>query len=139
MAIPSQVPPTLPSYLPSQVGCRIMSDQQWSLAPLHGVLACARPGFMLAGPLGRPGFPSWLGKNSTMTKRARLLREFGGHMQAPCPLPLAPCPLPLAPCPVPCAPCPLTPPYAPCHGSAGSARAWRRGSTSQRQRPFLLT
>ena len=28
------------------------------------------------------GFPSWLGKNSTMTKRARLLREFGGHMQA---------------------------------------------------------
>jgi len=64
------------------VGCRIMSDQQWSLAPLHGVLACARPGHILAGPLGRPGFPSWLGKNSTMTKRARLLREFGGHMQA---------------------------------------------------------
>ena len=32
-----------------------MSDQQWSLAPLHGVLACARPGYLLAGPLGRPG------------------------------------------------------------------------------------
>eukprot|EP00964_Phaeocystis_antarctica_P097063 scaffold63257_cov59-Phaeocystis_antarctica.AAC.1 len=43
----------------------------------------AAPGYyLLAGPLGRPGFPSWLGKNSTMTKRARLLREFGGHMQA---------------------------------------------------------
>ena len=63
------------------VGCRIMSDQQWSLAPLHGVLACARPGFLLAGPLGRPGFPSWLGRNSTGTKRMRLLRELGGHMQ----------------------------------------------------------
>ena len=52
--------PTLPSYHPSQVGCRIMSDQQWSLAPLHGVLACARPGYLLAGPLGRPGtLPSY--------------------------------------------------------------------------------
>jgi replication factor C subunit 1 len=64
------------------VGCRIMSDQQWSLAPLHGVLACARPGFLLSGPMGRPGFPSWLGRNSTGTKRARLLREVSGHMQA---------------------------------------------------------
>eukprot|EP00964_Phaeocystis_antarctica_P057893 scaffold34289_cov52-Phaeocystis_antarctica.AAC.2 len=37
-----------------------MSDQQWSLAPLHGVLACARPGYLLAGPLGRPGtLPSY--------------------------------------------------------------------------------
>ena len=37
------------------VGCRIMAEQQWGLAPLHGVLACARPGAMLAGPFGRPG------------------------------------------------------------------------------------
>ena len=37
---------------------------------------------MLAGPFGRPGFPSWLGRNSTLTKRSRLLRELGGHMQA---------------------------------------------------------
>ena len=68
------------------VGCRIMAEQQWGLAPLHGVLSCARPGAMLAGPFGRPGFPSWLGRNSTLTKRSRLLRELGGHMQAPAPL-----------------------------------------------------
>ena len=32
-----------------------MAEQQWGLAPLHGVLSCARPGAMLAGPFGRPG------------------------------------------------------------------------------------
>ena len=49
-------PAVLPSYHPpSQVGCRIMAEQQWGLAPLHGVLSCARPGAMLAGPFGRPG------------------------------------------------------------------------------------
>ena len=65
--------PTLPSYHPSQVGCRIMSDQQWSLAPLHGVLACARPGYLLAGPLGRPGTHSL---TLTLTSALTLLAGF---------------------------------------------------------------
>jgi len=64
------------------VGSRISREQQWSLAPLHGALACARPGFLMQGNAGRPSFPSWLGRNSTGTKRARLLRECASHMQA---------------------------------------------------------
>jgi len=64
------------------VGNRILREQSWSLAPLHGALSCARPGFLLAAPVGRPGFPQWLGRNSTTNKRARLLRECAGHMQA---------------------------------------------------------
>jgi len=63
------------------VGSRISREQQWGLAPLHGALACARPGFLLQGPFGRANFPSWLGRNSTNTKRARLLRECASHMQ----------------------------------------------------------
>ena len=67
------------------VGSRIAREQQWALAPLHGVLACARPGFKAAGAFGRPNFPSWLGRNSTQTKRTRLLRECASHMSAQAP------------------------------------------------------
>ena len=63
------------------VGSRISREQQWGLAPLHGALACARPGFLLQGPFGRANFPGWLGRNSTNIKRARLLRECASHMQ----------------------------------------------------------
>ena len=64
------------------VGCRIAKEQQWSLAPLHGTLSCVAPGFYTQGNLGRLGFPSWLGRNSTSIKRQRQLRECTAHMQA---------------------------------------------------------
>lgn len=64
------------------VGKRISSEQQWALAPLHGILSCCAPGFYAQGSLGRVNFPSWLGRNSTSIKRHRLLRECTSHMQA---------------------------------------------------------
>ena len=64
------------------VGTRILKDQMWGLAPLHGALSCIAPGYMAQGNLGRTQFPSWLGRNSTANKRQRLLREAVGHMQA---------------------------------------------------------
>jgi replication factor C subunit 1 len=64
------------------VGTRIAKEQQWSLAPLHGTLACIAPGFYAQGYLGRLGFPSWLGRNSSSMKRQRQLRECTAHMQA---------------------------------------------------------
>jgi len=63
------------------IGARISREQQWSLAPLHGVMSCVRPGFHMAGILGKVNFPAWLGRNSTATKRKRLLRECAAHMQ----------------------------------------------------------
>ena len=64
------------------VGKRISSEQQWSLAPLHGIMSCCAPGFFAQGTIGRVNFPAWLGRNSTSTKRQRLLRECTSHMQA---------------------------------------------------------
>ena len=62
------------------VGTRILRDQSWGLAPLHGVLSCVTPGFKAATPGGvRVQFPSWLGRNSTRNKRMRLLREAASH------------------------------------------------------------
>jgi hypothetical protein len=93
------------------VGARILKEQQWGLAPLHGALSCLAPGYMMQGNLGRLQFPQWLGRNSTGksteaptapsrarrmqvvlttapdalptgTKRQRLLRELTGHLSA---------------------------------------------------------
>jgi len=59
----------------------IMSQQQWALAPLAGALSCYGPGLMMRGNgPGRVQFPMWLGRNSTATKRQRLLKEVAGHM-----------------------------------------------------------
>ena len=57
------------------VGTRILKDQQWGLAPLHGALSCIAPGHYMRGNLGRVQFPQFLGRTSTTNKRARLLRE----------------------------------------------------------------
>ena len=62
------------------VGTRILKEQQWGLAPLHGALSCIAPGVMMRGSLGRLQFPQLLGRNSTASKRARLLRELTCHM-----------------------------------------------------------
>jgi hypothetical protein len=56
------------------VGARILKEQQWGLAPLHGALSCLAPGYMMQGNLGRLQFPQWLGRNSTgNSKRQRTL------------------------------------------------------------------
>ena len=58
-----------------------MSQQQWALAPFAGALSCYGPGLMMRGNgPGRVQFPMWLGRNSTATKRQRLLKEVAGHM-----------------------------------------------------------
>ena len=60
------------------VGARILKEQQWGLAPLHGALSCLAPGYMMQGNLGRLQFPQWLGRNSTgNSKRQRPLRALG--------------------------------------------------------------
>jgi len=60
------------------VGARILKEQQWGLAPLHGALSCLAPGYMMQGNLGRLQFPQWLGRNSTgNSKRQRTLRALG--------------------------------------------------------------
>ena len=100
LSVPVQPPPQLPpeqhgawqlhramqaaDYIASSdvIGGRIMREQEWSLAPLHGALSCVAPGYFMQGNLGRVQFPSWLGRNSTATKRQRLLREATSHMQA---------------------------------------------------------
>jgi len=64
------------------VGKRISSEQQWALAPLHGILSCCAPGYYAQGNIGRINFPSWLGRNSTCLKRHRQLRECTSRMQA---------------------------------------------------------
>ena len=40
------------------VGSRLVREQQWGLAPLHGALSCVAPGFHMQGSLGRLQFPS---------------------------------------------------------------------------------
>ena len=64
------------------IGKRIVSEQLWGLSQAHGALACVAPGFYAQGVVGRPGFPQWLGRNSTATKRQRLLKEISGHIGA---------------------------------------------------------
>ena len=39
------------------------SNQEWSLAPLHGFLSCVAPAYFVHGSLsGMIGFPGWFGK-----------------------------------------------------------------------------
>ena len=63
------------------VQTQIMSQQEWGLAPLCGVLSTVGPGLMMRGTgPGRMQFPGWLGRNSTANKRQRLLKEAAAHM-----------------------------------------------------------
>ena len=56
----------------------------WSLLPFSGMLT-VKTGFHAAGPTGAgfPGFPdftTWLGRNSALGKRRRILNELQHHM-----------------------------------------------------------
>ncbi|ELR24992.1 replication factor rfc1 c terminal domain containing protein [Acanthamoeba castellanii str. Neff] len=61
----------------------IHRDQDWSLAPIHGVFSAIRPAEFMTGNLaGRIDFPKWLGKFSSRKKRFRLLTELAVRMSA---------------------------------------------------------
>jgi len=55
---------------------------RWDLMDEHAFLSSVMPSYSVQGPLvDRLAFPAWLGKNSTSTKNARLLRELQMHMR----------------------------------------------------------
>ena len=55
-------------------------NQEWSLAPLHGVFSCIIPSYYACGQMsGRIDFPSWLGQYSKTSKFSRLLKELSMH------------------------------------------------------------
>jgi len=45
--------------------------QDWSLLPYHAMYSTVIPGSLFAGRMGRPSFPSWLGKFSNRNKNKR--------------------------------------------------------------------
>ena len=55
----------------------IYSEQEHSLMPVHAVLSSVAPGYLMSasGSAGFAQFPTWLGQNSSRTKRSRLIRE----------------------------------------------------------------
>lgn len=56
------------------------SNQEWSLAPLHGFMSCVLPCYFVHGSLsGQVSFPGWFGHNSRSGKISRLLREISHH------------------------------------------------------------
>ncbi|TPX38378.1 hypothetical protein SmJEL517_g00196 [Synchytrium microbalum] len=70
------------------ISASIRSRQNWSLMPAHSVYSCVIPAFFThgkavqaAGSWSSYSFPSWLGKNSSQTKNARLLKELQIHMR----------------------------------------------------------
>lgn len=60
-------------------GARIMGENQhWELLPVQAAMA-VRAGSIVNGFQAFPSFPSWLGKNSTRTKRRRLTQDIVTH------------------------------------------------------------
>jgi replication factor C subunit 1 len=53
-------------------------DQHWELLPTQGMLSI-RVGSIINGFQAFPNFPSWLGKNSTTSKKNRLTQELVHH------------------------------------------------------------
>ena len=59
---------------------QIRQNQAWSLLPNYGVLSSVAPTLIIKGRCNYPGFPQWLGKNSSARKAKRLLRELKQKM-----------------------------------------------------------
>ena len=59
---------------------QIRTQQNWSLLPNFGILSSVAPCCLVAGKTFYPGFPQWLGKNSSSRKAKRLLRELKQRM-----------------------------------------------------------
>jgi len=59
---------------------QIRSSGAWNLLPDQGMFSCALPATILGGSLtAQINFPGWFGKNSTMSKRQRLMRQLILH------------------------------------------------------------
>uniref|UniRef100_A0A7S2SF18 Replication factor C subunit 1 n=1 Tax=Mucochytrium quahogii TaxID=96639 RepID=A0A7S2SF18_9STRA len=59
---------------------RIRGDMSWGLLPQQA-MANVHVGSICKGFIGFPGFPEWLGKNSSRGKKSRLLSETAAHMR----------------------------------------------------------
>lgn len=60
------------------------SQQQWSLMPTHAMFSFVRPSSYIYGSMaghGQTRFTAWLGKNSTLGKNVRVVKEIQGHMR----------------------------------------------------------
>lgn len=56
------------------------TNQEWSLAPLHGMLSSVIPAYYVHGGMaGRMDFAGWLGQNSRAGKYQRILTELTKH------------------------------------------------------------
>ncbi len=61
------------------------ANQEWSLAPLHGVMSCVLPAYYVHGNVGgRIDFAGWLGQNSRQGKNCRLLAQVTKHTFTKC-------------------------------------------------------
>eukprot|EP00466_Bigelowiella_natans_P015023 jgi/Bigna1/66835/fgenesh1_pg.2_\ len=59
---------------------QLRRNQDYSLMPYHAAFTCVIPGSYLAGGLGRPAFPSWLGKFSSRNKNKRFFDLLKANM-----------------------------------------------------------
>ncbi|KAK5136892.1 hypothetical protein LTR08_001814 [Meristemomyces frigidus] len=60
------------------------SQQQWGLMPTHAMFSFVRPASYIYGSLaghGQTRFTAWLGKNSSLGKMTRIVKEIAGHMR----------------------------------------------------------
>lgn len=61
--------------LGDQMSVQIIQNQNWGLLPNFGMFSSVAPTEIIQGRSLYPGFPQWLGKNSTSRKAKRLIRE----------------------------------------------------------------
>ena len=59
---------------------QIRQNQNWNLLPNYGILSSVAPTQIIKGRCNYPGFPQWLGKNSSANKSKRLIRELKQKM-----------------------------------------------------------
>ena len=53
----------------------IRKQQEWGLMPIYAFMTCVYSTEKMSDSIGFPGFPSWLGKNSSERKNRRLCKE----------------------------------------------------------------
>jgi replication factor C subunit 1 len=60
----------------------IRRGQNWELLSSHAICSTVRPAWLVRGTLSsQVAFPTWLGRQSALNKKMRLLRELHIHMQ----------------------------------------------------------
>ena len=63
-----------------ELSLRIHKDQNWALFGNYGLMSSVSPCIITNGISNYPGFPVWLGKNSSAGKSRRLIRELKQKM-----------------------------------------------------------